>query len=157
MKGCFGDRCSKGIVLTMVVWGIALASIVPVRAAEEEQVKGIWIRRIHICRGINEREPVETGKSFPKDVKQLFCFTDVRDAGEETFITHSWYHEDELKASVKLKAAGTHWRTWSSKWIPPSWTGNWRVEINDATGRKIASIEFVVGVDSPGETEGSEG
>ncbi len=49
--------------------------------------------------------------------------------------------------AVKLKVAGTHWRTWSSKRIDPSRTGNWRVDIKDSEDRKISSIGFSVGDD----------
>jgi hypothetical protein len=75
----------------------------------------------------------------------------VRDAGEETFVTHNWYYGDELKATVKLKVAGEHWRTWSSKWIHPTWKGTWRVEIKDAKGRTLSSISFTIGA-KPDET-----
>ena len=155
-----GFRITKSLfwVITgiLVVTFVSPGIVMPAGNAEGEERSAIWVKRIHICRAVKEREPMDKGESFPKDIGQLYCFTDVRDANEETFVTHNWYHGNEFKASVKLKVAGDHWRTWSSKRIDPSWTGDWTVVIKDAAGRKIASIDFTVGVQEKGEDSESE-
>jgi hypothetical protein len=119
---------------------------------DSSEVIGMHVKRIIICTSVVEREPVGEGKSFPGDIKKIFCFTDIREAGSDTFITHEWYYKDELKATVKLKVAGTQWRTWSSKGIDKNWTGEWRVEIKDANGNLLSRITFIIGEQSPSET-----
>ena len=114
-------------------------------SAQEEEAAGMKVQRIVICTAISEREPVGEGESFPVDVKKVFCFTEVLDADKDTFITHEWYYQDELKASVKLKVAGKRWRTWSSKGIDKNWTGEWRVEVKDENGNLLVSQKFKIG------------
>jgi hypothetical protein len=40
---------------------------------------------------------------------------------------------------------GSPWRTWSSKTIPPEWSGEWSVEIRDASGAVLETVGFTVG------------
>ena len=161
MKALLLKRYLSGVLIILIFVILSVPCPIHVSAAEEEkeeeaEIKGISIKRIHICKKIEEHEPVEIGNSFPADVKLLYCFTDVRDAGEKSLITHKWYHGDELKASVELSVKGDVWRTWSSKWIQPSWTGKWRVDVIDAEGQKIASVEFTVGEEPKKEESDSE-
>jgi len=141
-------RCKSFVsIFAIMVFFAFLFSLIPISAQEEESTEstGMSIKRIVICSSVVEREPVGEGESFSVDIKKVFCFTDVRNAGEETFITHEWYYIDELKATVKLKVTGEHWRTWSSKGIDKNWTGEWRVEVKDSDGNLLRKISFNIG------------
>jgi len=46
--------------------------------------------------------------------------------------------------NVPLEIGGSPWRTWSAKTIPPVWTGEWTVEVQDAQGSSIAHATFTI-------------
>lgn len=97
-----------------------------------------------ICRGVQEREPVEPGDTFPADVGKVWCWSKIKD-GKGATITHIYYYEDEQKAAVKLDVGSPLWRTYSSKRILPSWTGGWRVDIVGPEEDVLRSLEFTIG------------
>ena len=61
-----------------------------------------------------------------------------------TQITHNWYYNGALKASVKLHVGSTNYRTWSSKTMQPGWEGEWMVEVLSDDGKPLESIIFMV-------------
>lgn len=98
---------------------------------------------IAIARSVVDRVPADTASAFPADVGQLACWTRVTGAAGTT-IQHVWIHgADEFPVSLEI--AGSPWRTWSTKEIPPDWTGEWRVEVRDGAGAVLASARFTVG------------
>jgi hypothetical protein len=97
-----------------------------------------------ICTEIQEREPVGAGDTFPATVGKLFCHTLVEGAEEPTMVTHVWYHGEDQMAEVSLEVNSVRWRTWSSKNIVESWTGDWHVDILDEAGKVLTSIAFQI-------------
>lgn len=100
-----------------------------------------------VARSVAEHQPQDTGSTFPADVAQLVCFTQITGAasGAPTSIHHVWFHGDTQVADVELQVGVSPWRTWSRKTIPADWTGPWRVEIRDAGGTVLKRIDFTVG------------
>jgi len=97
-----------------------------------------------ICKGIQEREPVGEGESFPPEVGKLYCHSLVEGAEDSTAVTHIWYYGQEEMAEVALPVSSPHWRTWSSKVIRPQWQGWWRVDVLSAEGDTLSSAYFVI-------------
>ena len=97
-----------------------------------------------ICRDVADRRPVSPGDLFSAQVGALYCFTHVLGAAAETLITHNWYYEGTLKASVRLPVRGADWRTWSRKTILPQWTGEWMVEVLGEDDMPLESLVFHV-------------
>ena len=97
-----------------------------------------------ICRNVVDRVPIGRGSVFHTDTERLYCFTKVVGAKTDTTITHHWYMNGRLKASVTLPVKSASWRTWSSKKITPNDTGDWMVEILTADGNAVESILFLV-------------
>jgi len=100
-----------------------------------------------VARAIADRAPQDTGTTFPADVGQLVCFTQIEGAmadAPET-IHHVWFHGDTQVADVELTVGGSPWRTWSRKTVPADWTGPWHVEIRDAGEAVLKRIDFTVG------------
>lgn len=97
-----------------------------------------------ICKGIQDREPVDAGDMFSSDAGKLYCFTRTS-AVEKTAIQHVWYLEGEKRAEVSLTiGASPSWRTSSSKIIRPVDTGNWKVDILGPDGEILKTVSFVV-------------
>jgi hypothetical protein len=100
------------------------------------------IARMILCSGIEEREPMNPSDVFSLDIDQVYCFTEVRNAGSPKTITHRWYYGDQLMAEIPLDVQGHRYRTWSSKKILASATGEWRVEVVDEAGQVLGDIVF---------------
>lgn len=95
-----------------------------------------------ICREVVDRMPVESGNMIPAGTDRVFCYTRIEGAQDETEITHNWYHEGNLKASVVLPVRTRSWRTWSSKALMPEWNGEWMVEVLAKDGTPLESLIF---------------
>jgi Protein of unknown function (DUF2914) len=98
-----------------------------------------------IATGVEDREPVGEGTTFPGDVGQLAAWSSITGA-EGTTIEHVWrFPEGDIEAVVPLSIGGSPWRTWSTKQIPPEWAGDWVVEVRDAAGNVLATANITVG------------
>jgi len=118
----------------------AFAATIPVSIAA--QAGGVSVEAV-LALGIEEREPVDTGSVFPADVGRVWLWTEVTGAEGQTF-SHVWSHGDN-EWTVELRIGADHWRTWSNKAIPPEWTGEWQVEVRDASGTLLRTVTFTVG------------
>jgi hypothetical protein len=149
-------KLARRLILATGVAAVILAAA----PAQEEDDPGsgsaLAVTRAVITRGIEEREPVDEGSSFSPDVGHLFLFTVIEGAGEETIIYHVWIYGGEEKARVELPVSGKRWRTWSQKTIPPAWTGDWSVSVENADGAVLTKIPFTIGesVEEDPEAEG---
>jgi len=112
--------------------------------AQETPDKKLELEEAVICRNVVDRAPIGRGSVFHTDTEYLYCFTKVVGAKIDTTITHHWYMNGKLKASVTLPVKSASWRTWSSKKITPNDTGDWMVEILTADGNAVESILFLV-------------
>jgi hypothetical protein len=108
---------------------------------------GLVVLRAYICKGIDESEPTEAGKSFipaPDGVLRLCCFSEVGGAARPDTVFHVWYWGDREMARVPLRVQGARWRTWSAKRIVDEWRGDWRVDIIDRDGFVLKRLMFSV-------------
>ncbi len=132
----------KGIAGLFV--GLALTlSFLPVPLLSQPQDK-IEISRMVLCEGINGREPVNPSEDFSPDINRIYCFTEIRNIGAPTTVTHRWFYNDKLVAEVPLNVEGSRFRTWSSKRIPPQDGGIWKVEVVGESGQALGEIDFRV-------------
>ncbi len=102
------------------------------------------VTEISICTAVQDRVPVGADTSFSSDVQRLFCYTKISGAAADSSVTHVWYHGDNEMARQKLSVKADNWRTWSSKRIVDSWTGEWRVDVLSAPGTVLESKTFMV-------------
>jgi hypothetical protein len=99
-----------------------------------------------IATGIEGHTPTGVAESFPRDVGMLWCYSKIAggngDPGDS--IVHRWYYGEKLMAGVTLPIRSPLYRTYSSKNILPGWGGQWRVEIIDAGGTILKTLNFTV-------------
>ena len=95
-------------------------------------------------RGLVGESETFAADGFSAEAGQIFCLTRVINAAAPTTVTHVWYHEGKTMAKVDLNVGSADWRTWSSKRLLPTWTGNWEVKVLDANGMVLGSRGFVV-------------
>lgn len=93
---------------------------------------------------VKDRQPVGVDTAFSANVGKIFCFTRIQGAADTSQIAHVWYYKEEEKARINLDVESSDWRTWSSKSILESWTGRWRVLIEDSEGNVLTSRTFMV-------------
>jgi hypothetical protein len=97
-----------------------------------------------MCTEVQDREPVGAGEVFPAAVGMLYCHTLVEGCRDSTKVSHVWYYGEKKMAQVTLPVASPRWRTWSSKQILESWTGDWHVDILDPDGKALTSTSFQI-------------
>jgi hypothetical protein len=108
---------------------------------------GLSVTRAYICRGIEESEPTDAGRSFlPKEdwLNRLCCFSEITGAARPDSIWHVWFWGDREMGRVGLEVKGDSWRTWSRKQVHDDWTGEWHVDIVDANGFLLYRLEFSI-------------
>jgi len=108
---------------------------------------GLSVTRAYICRGIEESEPTDAGRSFlPKEdgINRLCCFSEIAGAAEPDSIWHIWYWGDREMGRVGLAVKSARWRTWSRKQVLDEWKGEWRVDIVDNDGFLLYQLGFSI-------------
>lgn len=143
------NKISSVLVCVLFVFSLCLAQEESGMAegqtmSEEQTMPGLTVDQMVFCTGVENREPVGADTAFADTVGQVYCFTQISGAEDQTTISQVWYLNDEEKASVNLSVKGKTWRTWSSKRIPKEWDGTWRVEVKSASGNVLMSKEFVI-------------
>lgn len=106
--------------------------------------QNLRITKIEFATEVVNRQPVGIDTAFSANVGSIFCYTQIEGAEDTTKIAHAWYYKDEQRARIELDVQSNDWRTWSSKTIPQSWTGPWRVMIEDADGNVLTTKSFVI-------------
>jgi hypothetical protein len=108
---------------------------------------GLHVIRAYVCKGIEESEPTEAGRSFiaaGDGVWRLCCFSEIGGVAGSDAIVHVWYWGDREMARVELPVRAPRWRTWSNKRILDEWRGEWHVDIADSEGTVLRRLEFSV-------------
>ena len=95
--------------------------------------------------GVEDREPVGAGTSFPASVGTVYFYTVFEGDFGERRVEHVWIRNGEEVGRVPLTVNGPRWRTWSSKTVPADWTGEWEARVVDADGSVLATAAFRVG------------
>ncbi|MFC1524543.1 DUF2914 domain-containing protein [Thermodesulfobacteriota bacterium] len=102
------------------------------------------VARMVVCEGIENREPVGVQETFPLSISSVYCFLEAKDIDADTEVRFVWSHEGIQRAIVPLQLRkGMRWRTYSSKKLG-NWKGNWTVELQDAEGTAIKTVQFTV-------------
>jgi len=115
-------------------------------AAPAAPQSGLAVAEIIFASGIDRanRAVIDPASEFDADVQQVVCYTRITGAQESTVVTHAWYFEGKTKAKVELAVGSASWRTYSTKQIQPTWTGQWEVKVLDESGAVLASASFTV-------------
>ncbi len=108
---------------------------------------GVSVTRAYICRGIEESEPTDAGRSFlPKEdgLNRLCCFSEIIGSAGPDSIWHVWYWGGREMGRVGLEVKSARWRTWSRKQVLDEWKGEWHVDIVDASDFLLYRLDFSI-------------
>lgn len=98
-----------------------------------------------VCKSVENLTPLEPGTNFSSDIGRVYFYTKLgTQQSEETYVTHVWNYQNKEIASVKLAVEGQQWRTYSSKHIPSSFAGEWRVDVVTQDNTVIDSASFTI-------------
>ncbi|MDX1672914.1 MAG: DUF2914 domain-containing protein [Balneolaceae bacterium] len=93
---------------------------------------------------VENREIVGEDSVFTTDVGTVYCLTRITGVQDTAMVTHVWYHNNEEMGRVELPVRSNNWRTWSSKQIWETWTGEWSVDVLGPTGEVLKSETFTI-------------
>jgi len=99
---------------------------------------------IKIARSIRNYQAEDTNTEFDKDIGKLYCWSLIYSEKIPVTVKHIWYFKNRIVAQVPLTVKSGSFRTYSSKKIPPYFTGPWRVELTDENNNVIQSIHFTI-------------
>ncbi|MCZ6777740.1 MAG: DUF2914 domain-containing protein [Acidobacteriota bacterium] len=139
MRELIGFKRGLLAAAAVAVVGLGAQDVAAEGAGQE-----IRVSRAVTCLDVQEREPVNIDSVFSNQVGQVFCYTHIEGASEDTRIEHVWLHEGEERGRVSLPVRSPNWRTWSSKRLLPSWTGQWKIEVRRADGSVLKTLEFAI-------------
>ncbi|MCG7537489.1 DUF2914 domain-containing protein [Pseudoalteromonas sp. OOF1S-7] len=108
------------------------------------QVDTNHVSRAVLTSEVVNREPVDVLKDSVEQsafADKLYFFTEVRGLQGQT-IRHLWFHQDQLMAEIDLAISAYRHRTYSSKNIMPSQSGQWRIEVITADDQLLAQKTF---------------
>lgn len=102
------------------------------------------ITELAVTTKVSKGKPIDSVHRISyRTVKALYCFTrTVTDDGTETSLRHVWLRDGQLVKETELPIRGRRWRVYSTLPINSESVGNWRVEVRDAAGVIIKSVEF---------------
>ncbi|KZN57663.1 DUF2914 domain-containing protein [Pseudoalteromonas luteoviolacea] len=109
------------------------------------------ISRAVLTSGIENREPVNVLKHLVEQNRfeeKLYFFTEIKGLQGEV-VQHLWFHQEQLMAEITLAISAPRFRTYSSKNIMPSQTGQWRVEVITQNGQLLAQKSFRILAKAP--------
>ena len=135
------------IVTSLGVW--ALASLTqgqekPTQESMQKDMTSFAIKRLVIGTGVEDREPVGVGETFPDSTEKVYCFLEATDIAKDTEVSFVWFHgANEMRKLSFPVNTGTRWRTYSYKNLY-GLKGDWKVEIRDAGGNLLKDVTFKV-------------
>jgi len=112
---------------------------------KKNAVLSISVKRIFVCLGIKEREPIHPQTQFHLTAPTpIYCFTEILGAKKPTKIKHLWLYKGRVAMATVLPIRSARWRTWSRKVIYPDLKGKWEIIILGPKKEKLTSIAFTV-------------
>jgi hypothetical protein len=110
------------------------------------EVESLEITELMVTSKVVKGKPVDSIQRLSSNSdKNLYCFSSL--VAPESFqgnIKHIWYRGDEKMAEYTLPAKGPKWRTYSKKRILKGWSGEWRVEVVDESGKLLKTVKFMM-------------
>ena len=106
------------------------------------------VARVALAEAVADFEPVNVYENSVvrldgNDIIRVYWFSQLVNLTNQT-VTHEWFYEGQLMASVNISVGGPSWRASTNKAITSSATGNWSVRAVDSNGQVLAKQGFKV-------------
>lgn len=122
-----------------------IALLVLVAWPAEAQAAKVKLKSLEVAADVKGAKPVGTSDTFKaSEVKKVYAYMVVRNAGDETQLTVVWSHEDKVvfRYRVKVAAKAGQYKTWARFHIKGR-TGKFSVKILDGK-RELETKSFTV-------------
>ncbi len=118
---------------------LAAAPLLPAQEGETQDTgSSIEIKRLVLCKKVENREPVDVVDNFTMADQKACCFMAVANSGDEQTLVFRWLFQDEEYFRLETRiGTSTNWRTSSMVTLR---VGSWKVEIlqNEQVLQEIA-------------------
>jgi len=105
---------------------------------------GFTINRMVVSKDVVDKEPVGIGDFFSAATEELYCFLEASNIEQDMLISFVWFWSSQEMAKITLPLQeGGRWRTYSTKKLV-GLKGQWKVELQDASGVVHNSVSFTV-------------
>lgn len=123
----------------------APATTAPVAQAKAAKAATFTIARMDLAAGVEKRQPTGIATTFPAATEKVYCFLELNNVAKDTAFTYVWTFGPDEMARVTQTATATvaKYRTWSTKALG-GMKGDWKVEIQDASGNVLKTATFKV-------------
>lgn len=105
----------------------------------------IKVNSVLVGGNIKVRELIGQDSVFFNSIRNLYCLTGIYNLKAQSSISHNWYLNDILRASISVNIKWSHdWRCWTYITINPKLTGKWKVVIEGPQGAALDSVLFTI-------------
>lgn len=107
------------------------------------------VARAQFTSEVRDREPADLLTSLPNTDTRIYFFTELKGLAGQT-VMHRWEHNGKVMAEVPIEVGGERWRTFTSKTLDPSLTGEWKASVIDAGGSTLSASTFTYNTPAAG-------
>lgn len=112
--------------------------------SQDKPTPPIVVEEAVIASGVESLTPVAPGISFDANIGRLYCFNRIKTNLQQAVIKHLWFHGDKMVMEVTLPIKSSNWRTYSTKTILPSSSGDWKVDVTSEDGTILKTLKFTI-------------
>lgn len=112
--------------------------------SQEKSAPSISVEDAVIAPRVENLVPIDPDVLFDSSVGKLYCFTRIKTDHPPTIVKHLWFQGDRMVMEITLPVKSPNWRTYSSKTILPSSTGDWKVDITSEDGTILKTLAFTI-------------
>ena len=124
------------------------ATTTPAPAAAAPAGKIGTVARSQFTTAVENREPVDKLTSLLNDKKQVYFFSEIKDAAN-SHVTHRWEYQNKTVHELGFDVGGDRWRVYSSVNVQPEQTGDWKVTVLDQNGAVLDTETLKVEAPAP--------
>ncbi|MHB8535836.1 MAG: DUF2914 domain-containing protein [Sulfuricaulis sp.] len=90
---------------------------------------------------VKDHEPVDNISTLSNDKTRVYYFTEIHGMAGQTVI-HRWEYKGKVLMEMPFKIGASRWRVYSMKTLDPSWLGEWKASVVDASGSSLSVTTF---------------
>jgi len=112
----------------------------PANSAPAPLIAG-QVTRAMFTTNVKDHEPVDNISTLTNDITRICYFTEIRGMAGQT-VVHRWEYKGKVLLEMPFKVGSSRWRAYSVKTLDPSWLGEWKASVVDATGSSLSVTTF---------------
>ncbi len=127
-------------MLTIVIVMFVLSGFSPVWATS------LTVAELAVTTKVSKGKPIDSVHRIShRSVKALFCYSRTASkSSEHTTIKHVWQRDGKIVKEAVMAIKAKQWRAYSTMPVGRSSVGKWQVDVLDADGTKLKTVEFLI-------------